>query len=96
VKERSSPVAGQGKGALVGEDGMALAQLWWDIARDPMRRDADRLQASRLLAERGWGKPASFESLEADSLGLADAEAAAEALRGKIMRLADGPESDRA
>jgi hypothetical protein len=26
---------------LVGEDGMALAQLWWDIARDETRRDSD-------------------------------------------------------
>src|SRR5213596_3655103 len=40
---------------LVGEDGMALAQLWWDIARDETRRDSDRLEASKLLADRGWG-----------------------------------------
>jgi hypothetical protein len=35
---------------------MALVQLWWDIARDETRRDRDRLEASRLLADRGWGK----------------------------------------
>ena len=40
---------------LVGEDGMALAQLWWDIARDETRRDSDRLEASKRLAGRGWG-----------------------------------------
>jgi hypothetical protein len=34
---------------LVGEDGMALAQLWWDIARDETRRDSDRLEASSSL-----------------------------------------------
>jgi hypothetical protein len=38
---------------LVGEDGMALVELWWSIANDPMRRDRDRLEASKLLADRG-------------------------------------------
>jgi Family of unknown function (DUF5681) len=48
---------------LVGEDGEALIQIWWSIANDPMRRDSDRLRASELLAERGWGKAANFEPL---------------------------------
>jgi hypothetical protein len=61
-----------------------------------MRRDADRLQASRLLAERGWGKPANFEPLEGDPLNLEDAEAAAEEFRAKIMRLAESRDSDGA
>jgi hypothetical protein len=30
---------------LLGEDGMKLAQLWWDIARDETRRDPDRLDS---------------------------------------------------
>jgi hypothetical protein len=81
---------------LVGEDGMALAQLWWDIARDETRRDSDRLEASRLLADRGWGTAANFEPLEGDPLGLEDVEKAAEAFRAKIMRLADRTESDDA
>jgi hypothetical protein len=81
---------------LVGEDGMPLVELWWQIAQDPMRRDRDRLEASRLLADRGWGKPATFESLEGDPLDLADAERAAEAFRAKVMRLAEGLESDKA
>jgi hypothetical protein len=75
---------------------MALAELGWSIASDPMRRDSDRLEASRLLADRGWGKPATFESLEGDPLDLADAEKAAEEFQAKIMRLADRLESDRA
>jgi hypothetical protein len=49
---------------------MALAELWWSIASDPMRRDSDRLEASRLVADRGWGKPANFVRVEADRLGL--------------------------
>jgi hypothetical protein len=41
---------------LVGEDGMPLAELWWSIAQDPMRRDSDRLAASRLgEADPYWG-----------------------------------------
>jgi hypothetical protein len=82
--------------AMVGEDGMALAELWWSIARDPMWRDADRLEASRLLADRGWGKPAVFTALDGDPLDLADEERAAEEFRVRVMRLADGPESERA
>ena len=81
---------------LVGDDGMALVELWWSIASDPMRRDADRLEASRLLADRGWGKGAVFEPLEGDPLDLADVEKAAEEFRAKIMRLVDRTESDKA
>jgi hypothetical protein len=74
---------------VVGEDGMALVELWWSIAQDPMQRTSDRLVASRLLADRGWGKPASFEPLEGDPFDLADAEKAAEEFRAKIMRLVE-------
>lgn len=77
---------------LVGEDGEALIQIWWDIARDPMRRDSDRLEASRLLADRGWGKAANFEPLEGDPLGLEDAEAAAEEFRASILRFVEAGE----
>ena len=71
------------------EDGMALAQLWWDIARDETRRDSDRLEASKLLADRGWGKAAAYQTQEGDPLDLALAEQAAEEFRAKILRLAD-------
>lgn len=73
---------------LVGEDGMALAQLWWDIAQDPLQRTSDRLEASKLLADRGWGKAAVFSPQEGDPLDLALAEEAAEEFRAKILRLA--------
>jgi hypothetical protein len=79
---------------LVGEDGMALVQLWWDIARDETRRDRDRLEASRLLADRGWGKAAIFEPVEGDPFDLAEAEAAAERFRAKVMRLVKSPDLD--
>jgi hypothetical protein len=39
--------------------------------RDETRRDADRLRATELLAERGWGKAPTFAAIEeADPLGL--------------------------
>jgi hypothetical protein len=79
---------------LIGDDGAPLVKLWWSIANDPMRRDADRLEASKLLAERGWGKAANFVAQEGDPLGLEDAEAAAEQFRRNILRLA--PRADEA
>jgi hypothetical protein len=41
---------------LVGENGEAIVQFWLDLMHDETARAADRLEASRLLAERGWGK----------------------------------------
>ena len=79
---------------LVGEDGEALVHLWWDIARDETRRDADRLRASELLADRGWGKAAVYQEQEGDPLDLAELEAAAESFRRSILRLAENPDSE--
>ena len=74
---------------LVGEDGMALVELWWSIACDETRRDRDRLEASRLLADRGWGKAPTFAAIEEpDPLDLANMEQAAEQFRAAILRLA--------
>jgi hypothetical protein len=58
------------------------------------RRDSDRLEASRLLAERGWGKAPAYAAIEEDNpLGLEDVEAAAEEFRRMVLRLApDEPE----
>ena len=79
---------------LVGEDGMKLAELWWSIASDETRRDSDRLEASKLLADRGWGTAAVFQPQEGDPLDLAALEGAAEEFRAKILRLARDPEPD--
>ena len=74
---------------LVGEDGMVLVELWLQIALDPMRRDADRLRASELLADRGWGKAAAFQPIEADDpLGLEALEEGAAEFRRRILQLA--------
>jgi hypothetical protein len=58
-----------------------------------MRRDSDRLEASRLLADRGWGKPPTYAAIEeADPLDLANLEQAAEEFRAKILKLAERSE----
>ena len=50
---------------------MAIVELWWQIAQDSMRRDSDRLEASKLLAERGWGKAAAFADRSREPTGQA-------------------------
>jgi hypothetical protein len=79
---------------LVGEDGMKLAEFWFSIMQDETQRSSDRLEASKLLADRGWGKAAVFTEQEGDPLDLAALEGAAEEFRAKILRLAADSESD--
>jgi len=79
---------------LVGEDGMKLAAFWLSIMEDPMRRDSDRLEASKLLADRGWGKAPTFEPLDGDPLDLAALEGAAETFTARILKLAGEAEPD--
>jgi hypothetical protein len=43
---------------------MALVELWWQIAQDPLQRTRDRLEASWLLADRGWGKAPAYAAIE--------------------------------
>lgn len=79
---------------LVGEDGLPVVELWWSIAKDPTQRTRDRLEASRLLAERGWGKAAVFAPQEGDPLDWGNVEQAAEEFTARILQLAlTGPAS---
>jgi hypothetical protein len=55
---------------LLGNDGKALAQFWAQVLADKEQPMGARLEASKLLAERGWGKAAAFEAIEGDPLGL--------------------------
>jgi hypothetical protein len=43
---------------LLGGDGEAIPRLWLSIMNDENAKTSDRLEASRLLADRGWGKTA--------------------------------------
>jgi hypothetical protein len=74
---------------------MALAQLWWDIARDETRRDSDRLRASECRPTAVGGSASTFAAIEeGDPLDLASLEQAAEEFRTSILRLARDSESD--
>jgi hypothetical protein len=65
------------------------------LVQDETRRDRDRLEASKLLADRGWGKAAAYEPQEGDPLDLAAMEQAAEEFRAAILRLAPSePDTD--
>jgi hypothetical protein len=80
---------------LVGDDGMKLAEFWVSIMEDETRRDSDRLEASRILADRGWGKAPTYAAIEeSDPLDLANLEQAAEEFRAKILALVP-PEVDQ-
>jgi hypothetical protein len=41
---------------LVGPDGEAVAAFMYDVMTDPKARTADRLEAGRWLADRGFGR----------------------------------------
>jgi hypothetical protein len=44
---------------LVGGDGRAIAAFWVETMQDPENPLRLRLEASKLLAERGWGRSGS-------------------------------------
>jgi hypothetical protein len=70
---------------LVGEDGMPLVRFWLGIVGDEGARTADRLEASRLLADR---KAPAFAPVEdKDPLDLSAAEQAAERFTAEVLRL---------
>jgi hypothetical protein len=47
---------------LVGEDGGQIAVFFFEVMTDPEQRMADRMEAARWLAERGFGKvPTALE-----------------------------------
>jgi hypothetical protein len=53
-----------------------LAGFWRSIMDDPEARLDHRIEASKLLADRGWGKAADHKPIEdADPLGLDEARA---------------------
>jgi uncharacterized protein DUF5681 len=61
---------------VCGSDGEKLITFWFAVMNDASYEVKDRLAASRLLSERGFGKPPQFMPIEdADPLALADARA---------------------
>ena len=71
---------------LVGEDGEPLVRLWLAIMNDAGAKPSERIEASKLLADRGWGKAVDVRMQdEEDPLGLTDAR---ERLVGKLAQVA--------
>jgi hypothetical protein len=51
---------------LLSDDGESIARFWADVMANPKYDTKDRLLASRLLAERGWGKAPQYAPIEDD------------------------------
>src|SRR5689334_20287991 len=49
---------------VVGDDGEPIARYLLHVMHDESQRTRDRLEAARLLADRGWGKPVQAIDLE--------------------------------
>jgi len=48
---------------VLGGDGERIVRFWLKTMEDPNAKLADRLEASRLLADRGWGRPTVTDPL---------------------------------
>jgi hypothetical protein len=48
----------EGPTELVGDDGDKFQQFLFDVLNDTAEKTGERLEAARILLERGWGKPA--------------------------------------
>lgn len=76
---------------LLGDDGLAIVEFWAHVMADEGARTPDRLEASRLLAERGWGKPPTYEPIEAadqESLPQEQVDEAVRRFEAEVVRLA--------
>jgi len=83
----------------LGNDGERLLDFWIEVMDDVTRPTRERLEASKLLAERGWGKPASFQLIEEDDPLERDDAALEEAVAQfgqEVRRLAAIQEAERA
>jgi hypothetical protein len=52
---------------LLGDDGIRIARFWLDTMFDESEPTRVRLEASRLLAERGWGRAPAEEPIAEDA-----------------------------
>ncbi len=77
---------------LVGDDGTAIAEFMYSVMADEGARTADRLEAARWLADRGFGKsPQAVSCLEGQE-GV-DVQAFA-AVRGEVPAAGDSRRAD--
>jgi len=81
----------------LGHEGEAIVDFWIEAMNDTSLSIRDRLEASKLLAERGWGKPTAFVVLDdEDARDEAELEAAVERFGAEVRRLAAINEAERA
>ena len=75
---------------LVGDDGQTIARFWASIMSDSNAKTTDRIEASRLLADRGWGKAPTHEPplVDDDDTHEIRLEAAAKRFNEEVRRLA--------
>jgi Family of unknown function (DUF5681) len=52
---------------LLGDDGLSIARFWLETMLDESEPTRVRLEASRLLAERGWGRAPAEEPVAEDA-----------------------------
>jgi hypothetical protein len=70
---------------LLGDDGLSIARFWLQTMLDGSEPTRVRLEASRLLAERGWGRAPAEEPLADDAGDFRLLDIAA--IDGEIARL---------
>jgi hypothetical protein len=74
---------------LVGDDGQAIAEYMFRVLSDETQRTADRMEAAKWLADRGFGKPLQALDIDVNAgyafdisdLSTPDLEAIADVLR---------------
>jgi Family of unknown function (DUF5681) len=86
---------------LVGDDGLRIARFWLDTMLDETQDLRLRLEASRLLADRGWVKALDHEplveneSVDDPRLGLDETDREIERLSAEIAARAAEPSAQR-
>jgi hypothetical protein len=76
---------------LIGDDGRRIVHFWLTVMDDPDCKLSERLEASKLLAERGWGTVPSFALIDEDEppgKDQAELDAAVAQFSAEVRRLA--------
>jgi hypothetical protein len=80
----------------LGEDGEAIVDFWIEAMNDTALNMRERLEASKLLAERGWGKAVAVVLVDdEDNQRDADLEAAVEQFYAEVERLSAQNQRER-
>jgi hypothetical protein len=75
--------------AAVGDDGQRIIAFWLSVMDDDTASTRDRLEASRLVADRGWGRVTAQTPLDALPPDLARPEVDRRPTRERMLALLD-------